>query len=148
MLFRLVYCSENHLGASDGKMVAGLNDILAACERNNRRDDITGALLFDTLWFIQILEGERQAVSKTLRRILADERHSDLTVMDARPAERRLFANWWMGVAMLRGGEQDLLSRHGLSRLDPRVMTGDTAIAIAADLAGSGLQRRLAPAAA
>lgn len=148
MLFRLVYCSENHLGASDGKMVAGLNDILAACERNNRRDDITGALLFDTLWFVQILEGERQAVSKTLRRILADERHSDLTILDARPAEHRLFANWWMGIAMVRAGEQDVLSRHGLKRLDPRTMSGDTAVAIATDLAVSGLQRRLAPAAA
>src|SRR3954469_19699016 len=99
MLSRLIYHSENHLGAADGKMIASLNSIMDASNRNNERDGITGALLFDTLWFVQILEGEREKISATLRRILRDQRHDEVTVMDCRPVDHRQFSKWWMGLA-------------------------------------------------
>lgn len=148
MLTRLIYHSENHLGAADGKMIAGLNAIMDASNRNNQRDGITGALLFDTLWFVQILEGEREAVSAVVRRIMSDERHDAVTIMDARPASERLFGNWWMGLALLRDEHKTVLARHGLAKLDPRKMPGEQAIALALDLAQSGLNRRLTPTAA
>ena len=144
MLTRLIYHSENHLGSSGGKMIASLNSILDASNRNNQRDGITGALLFDTMWFIQILEGEREAISATLRRIMGDERHDAITVMDARPIETRQFGNWWMGLAMLRGDGDALLARHGLgARLDPRQMSGDQTMALAVDMANGSLNRRI-----
>ena len=148
MLARLVYHSENHLGAFDGKMIAELNVIMEASNRNNERDGITGALLFDPLWFVQILEGDREAISTTLRRITTDERHDKITVMDARPIEERQFGNWWMGLAMLRGDKSALYARHGMGpRLDPRSMTGDQVVALARDLSGAGLDRGLTAAA-
>jgi hypothetical protein len=106
-------------------------------------------LLFDELWFVQILEGEREAVSATLRRIIDDERHANLTIMDARPIEQRLFGNWWMGLSFLRGDMSALYLKHGIGeRLDPRRISGDQALALAVDLAASGLDRRLATEAA
>jgi len=152
MLTRLVYHSENHLGArgavasgSKVAMIDDLNTILAASQRNNEKAGVTGALLFDTVWFIQILEGEREAVSAVLRRIMGDERHDELTVMDCRPAEARLFGNWWMGFAMLRGDNGALFARHGIgARLDPRSMSGDQAVGLAKDLAAAGLDRKVA----
>ncbi len=144
MLTRLIYHSENHLGSTGGKMIADLNTIMDASNRNNQRDGITGALLFDTLWFIQVLEGEREAISATLRRIMGDERHDGVTVMDARPIAARAFGNWWMGLAVLRGDSQPLFARHGLgTRLDPRKMSGEQTMALAADLANGQLNRRL-----
>src|SRR5215213_2841436 len=101
MLTRLIYHSENHLGASGSTMIAELNDILDVSNRNNERSGLTGALLFDTLWFVQILEGEREAVSATFRRIAADTRHDGVTLMDVRPVDKRLFGNWWMGLCLL-----------------------------------------------
>lgn len=134
MLTRLVYHSENHLGAADGKMIAELNAIMKASERNNQRDGITGALLFDTLWFVQILEGEREAVSNALRRILRDTRHDAVTIMETVAIPERQFAQWWMGLALLRGDQSALLARHGLTRLDPRLMSGAQATGLALDL--------------
>lgn len=149
MLSRLIYHSENHLGVADGKMIASLNAIMDASNRNNERDGITGALLFDTLWFVQILEGERETISATLRRILADQRHDAVTIMDCQPIEDRLFANWWMGLGLLRGDNSDLYARHGLGkRLDPRIMSGDQTMALALDLSRVGLNRRVNSAAA
>lgn len=145
MLTRLVYHSENHLGAGGGGMIDGLTAILETSRRRNEKDGVTGALLFDTLWFIQVLEGEREAVSATLRRIARDERHDELVVMDCRPAETRLFGNWWMGFAMLRGDNGALYARHGIGpKLDPRKISGDQAVAVARELAGEGFGRQTA----
>ena len=149
MLTRLIYHSENHLGAADGKMIGALNAIMDVSNRNNERDSITGALLFDTLWFIQILEGEREAVSATLRRISGDARHDAVTIMDARPVEQRLFGTWWMGLALLRGDQSALYARHGIgSRLDPRKLSGEQTVALALDIAKNGLNRQAASSAA
>jgi hypothetical protein len=149
MLTRLIYHSENHLGLENGKMIADLNAIMDAANRNNEKNNITGALIFDTLWFVQILEGERVAVSETLRRIMTDSRHDAITVMDARPIAERQFSNWWMGLALLRGDSGGLYARHGLgTRLDPRTMTGEQTVALALDLAKTGLNRRLTATAA
>ncbi|MGN6573498.1 MAG: BLUF domain-containing protein [Pseudolabrys sp.] len=144
MLTRLVYHSENHLGADGGAMIADLNAILDASNRNNKKAGITGALIFDTLWFVQILEGEREAVSATLCRIVGDQRHDAVTVMDCRPAAARLFGNWWMGLALLRGDQSALLGRHELSGFNPREMSGDQAVSLALDLAAGGLNRKVA----
>lgn len=144
MLTRLVYHSENHLGAIDGRMIASLNAIMDASNRNNERDGVTGALLFDTLWFVQILEGEREAISATLRRILSDERHDAVTIMDCRPIDDRLFANWWMGLGLLRGDNSELYARHAIGpRLNPRVLSGDQAVALALDISRVGLNRHV-----
>ncbi len=145
MLTRIIYHSQNHLGADGRGMIKELNTILAASQRNNEKASITGALIFDTLWFIQILEGEREVVSATLCRIMRDSRHDELTVMDCRPAEQRLFANWWMGFAMLRGENGDLFARHGIgTRLDPRKLSGEQIVSLALELAGRGLERKIA----
>jgi len=143
MLTRLIYHSENHLGADGGGMIKDLNTILSAAQRNNEKAGITGALLFDTLWFIQILEGERDVVSATLRRIMRDERHDELVVMDCRPADKRLFDTWSMGFAMLRGDDGTLYARHGIGkRLNPRVISGEQALSLAVELATVRLERK------
>jgi hypothetical protein len=144
MLTRLIYHSENHLALSNRKLIAGLNGIMDRAYRNNQRDGITGALLFDTLWFVQILEGEREMVSMTLRRIMADERHDAVTVMDCRPINERLFAKCWMGLAMLHGDNQALYARHGMTGFNPRVMTEGQVIGLACDLDRIGLARQVA----
>ncbi|MDO9411177.1 MAG: BLUF domain-containing protein [Pseudolabrys sp.] len=147
MLSRLIYHSENISGGLEGKMMGDLNKIMDASVRNNQRDGITGALLFDPIWFVQILEGEREAISATLRRIMPDPRHDAVTVMDCAPIESRLFGNWWMGLANMNV-HSALLARHGLGpRLDPRKMSGAVTLALAVDVARAGLNRQVAAAA-
>jgi len=144
MLTRLIYHSENHLslGVGTDQMIAGLNSLLEVCVRNNERDGLTGALLFDSLWFVQILEGERQAITATMRKISDDARHAAVNVMSVEAVSHRAFANWWMGIAALPG--IDVLNRHMIGRFDPRDLTGPQVLAIATDLAADGLNRRLA----
>ncbi len=145
MLTRLIYHSENISGGLEGKMMADLKNIMAASQRNNERDGITGALLFDQIWFVQILEGDREAVSTALRRIMPDPRHDAVTVMDCATVDSRLFGNWWMGFANMEGAHAPLLAKHGLgTRLDPRKMSGAVSLALALDVARTGLNRQVA----
>jgi hypothetical protein len=141
MLTRLIYHSENRL--VEGHPTAELNAILAVSNLHNQRDGITGALMFDAHWFIQILEGERERVSATLGRLFADPRHAAVTVIDVQPVENRMFGDWWMGGANLQGENDVLLARHRLGpQLDPRKMSGRHAVALALDIAKNGLLDR------
>lgn len=122
MLSRLIYHSR----------VAGefssdtLNSILVTCEQNNSRDAVTGALLFNSVWFVQVLEGEREVLSRTLSRLFHDARHTNVTVMDVRPTEERMFEKWWMGAAALDGLDPAFLKAHGIdSQFDPRRLNGE-----------------------
>lgn len=98
-LARLIYISENQLDPARGSMVRQLGDILGASNRNNRANDITGALVFDDKWFVQALEGERRAVWRTFERIGEDERHAGTNLIELIAVTDRLFGNWWMGAA-------------------------------------------------
>ncbi len=72
---------------------------MSASNRNNKPKNITGALVFDDLWFLQVLEGDRQDVWHTFERIKDDERHSRVTLAEMCDVKERIFGNWWMGLA-------------------------------------------------
>jgi len=89
---QLLYASNTSRDFTD----AMLHDVLAASRRNNSACGITGILLYVSGGFMQVLEGEAQAVQATFARICADKRHWNTTVLLDREAPRA-FAEWSMG---------------------------------------------------
>jgi hypothetical protein len=73
-----------------------LNQILSVSRRNNERDQITGALICRADLYLQMLEGPRAAVTATFQRILADDRHLDVTLIGSGDITWRLFPRWHM----------------------------------------------------
>jgi hypothetical protein len=115
-IFRIVYFSENHLDYLDydaDGVKAQLETILKSSQSNNERDGITGALIFDDLWFIQVLEGDRETVWKTFDRIRSDGRHHGVTIVDARDVEAREFGEWSMALITRNAGTAALLDEFG-----------------------------------
>ena len=99
-LVRLIYYSENRLDAVGGQsQLDVLKDILEASQRNNAKRAITGALVFDDLWFYQALEGEREVVWQTFMTILDDPRHGEVVLGECVAIETRLFGQWAMRLA-------------------------------------------------
>ncbi len=94
ILIRLTYFSRNHLDRFNGPMDDRVAEILATSVANNRRDEISGALVYDSKWFAQIIEGREGVVSRTFERILRDQRHADIALVatsasfGARPRKR------------------------------------------------------------
>jgi len=58
-----------------------LKNILDTSVRNNKRDGITGVLLYHDEMFFQVLEGPKAAVQHCFARILRDRRHANVSRM-------------------------------------------------------------------
>lgn len=87
MLFRVVFVSE--LVADAGQTTRSVAEILGACQRNNRRDEITSALIFHHGEAAQMVEGKRVDVDRLLTRVSRDPRHRNLRVLHDRPVLKR-----------------------------------------------------------
>ena len=96
-LFRLIYYSKNSaVNLDDLHLRADLKDILETAKRNNMASGVTGALLFNQVYFAQVLEGDRKSVTETFCRIIKDPRHSDHVILNASTISQRRFADWSM----------------------------------------------------
>ena len=62
----------------------------------NVLDGVTGLLVYNGREFLQVIEGAESAIDDLMRRLLADPRHSALTVEDERFIEPREFPQWAM----------------------------------------------------
>jgi hypothetical protein len=79
-----------------------LRELLTVCEENNRRDEISGMLLYKDGNFMQVLEGSADVVHRTHTRILTDRRHAGLITLLQGPQAERQFPEWSMGFRDLR----------------------------------------------
>jgi len=83
-------------------------DLLALLElsrRKNTPEGITGLLLYRDGNFMQVLEGEEQAVVATHARILRDTRHDGFITLLKESIEQRTFGDWSMGFRDLNSTE-------------------------------------------
>ncbi|CAO4154393.1 BLUF domain-containing protein [Methylorubrum extorquens] len=143
MIHQLVYYSRNTVPESGRSMISNMREILSASQRNNGRDGITGFLIFDKTYFIQILEGERSRVTDTYNRIARDSRHSTATIINVRDVPARLFPNWTMGGAMRTPEVQEVYLQHGFGgTLQPNRLKSDQVISLALDLQAFEVSRR------
>ncbi len=92
MLCRIVYSSQ----AAPDLLATELESLLARARASNESDGITGALIFVDGVFMQVLEGQRDAVEALMARIASDTRHSEVTVFHRADIEQRAFASWCM----------------------------------------------------
>ena len=97
-VYKIVYCSRNRLG--DARQSAdGLRTILALARENNKRHNVSGALLFNNGFFAQVLEGRQEDVLKIYEHIACDHRHCDLVILQSGYGGARDFADWSMAYA-------------------------------------------------
>lgn len=121
MLFQLGYVST----AANEMSREGLIAILEVARRINRGHGLTGLLLFHAGSFLQVLEGEQDAVRETYARISADRRHTDLQLLFEEAITERQFADWSMGFQALDGNELLEFPRADGSTPDLRSMADD-----------------------
>ena len=88
---RLIYRSQPF--GFDHAMLAG---ILLSARRNNRRDDITGALICRQDVYLQLIEGPPDRIDTLYAKIERDDRHCDVRLMLTEDASERMFAGWDM----------------------------------------------------
>jgi hypothetical protein len=99
-LFELLYVStQNKESAYE---VAA---ILESSVRHNKRNAITGMLLYCGGNFMQVLEGDEVDVMETYSRIQNDKRHHDVMNLMASEIPSRNFDKWSMGFKHISASE-------------------------------------------
>lgn len=131
---QLTYLSRNTLMGNADALNGQLSAILDVSGRNNGRDSITGYLVSDGAWFLQILEGDHEKVMEALVRIRFDARHSDVAIVSTREIRTRSFPHWSMGGSVKTPAMRAIFKRHGLDRVDPAALTAPSILALAMDL--------------
>jgi hypothetical protein len=94
-LERLIYVSR---APSSGE--AELQRIIGTSQVNNRRRDLTGALAYTGRHFVQVLEGDPQALSALLQSLQSDDRHDGLRVLMRRAVAQRKYDGWAMELVL------------------------------------------------
>ena len=130
-LVRLIYASRPAHELSMDQIDA----ILEASVRKNSSAGITGILCYEGGYFLQCLEGSRDAVNELYRTIVRDERHHDAMLLQFGPIGARDFGSWAMGFVSSLSHEQAQILRHSLNEVfNPFTMTGENAHALLLEL--------------
>jgi hypothetical protein len=96
-MLRLTYvstCAPN-LSLSD------VRAILNVAKKANEAASVTGMLYWSREYFMQTLEGDRGAVTKSFVALCNDPRHTDVELIRATDTRTRWFPDWSMGFTQL-----------------------------------------------
>ena len=119
-MYRIVYVSA----ATHSFSKTDLLDLLTKAREKNQRLGITGMLLYKDGHFIQLLEGDQQAVKGLLGTISADPRHSGTIVMIEEETDGRLFGDWSMGFRDY--ADPEVQKTPGFSKFMNKPLSADT----------------------
>ena len=92
-MLQLIYASAATVRFS----VADLKHLLAIARANNESLGVSGMLVFQEGSFLQIIEGEDDAVLSLFTKIEKDERHCNINMLLRSQIEERSFGEWQMG---------------------------------------------------
>ncbi|MGP9556600.1 BLUF domain-containing protein [Psychrobacter sp. AOP7-A1-24] len=71
-----------------------LNDISETAVERNQIDNVTGILCYGNGYFLQCVEGSEQALTNLKNRLIVDDRHKELKVLNFSAITKRRFASW------------------------------------------------------
>ena len=132
-LHRLLYYSaaSHRFPTAAAEQDAEIAQIVLTSVTHNSAAGVTGLLLVHQNWFLQTLEGPAEAVMTTYGRILSDQRHEAPTIIEAAPAQERLFSVWNMCARRLHRADDAILSTLDLKGVfEPRKLSGAKALAL------------------
>jgi Sensors of blue-light using FAD len=124
-VYRLMYRSVDVIPAANRK--AELGRLFTEARYRNKAQRITGALLVDGDWFVQVLEGDERPVRALFATIERDARHESVALLESGTVPARVFAHWAMARVSEDGGPDIPLIAHtdGISRAAGRPTTPD-----------------------
>lgn len=123
-LVRLIYKSK----VREGFDPKDIETILNKARVNNAKKNVTGLLCFNKKHFLQCLEGSRKVVNDVYHKILNDERHSDIILLNYSEIEEREFDEWSMAYMPQSSLTSPLnLKYSGTPNVDPYEISGESA---------------------
>ena len=97
MLVRLLYVSKP-VGPITTYVTTSILEVSSV---NNKKSDITGVLCQGSGIYLQVLEGQRSAISALFSQIMADTRHNRVEILCLEEIEHRRYGQWSMALVQL-----------------------------------------------
>ena len=91
-LCQLIYISQ--ITSTGLSSPSTLNDISEVAIERNQADNVTGILCYGNGYFFQCAEGSEQDLTNLKNRLLLDDRHKELKILDFSAIAERRFAGW------------------------------------------------------
>lgn len=92
-LIHIVYVSSSSGRLSEEE----LEEFLSEIRRRNQQLEVTGLLLYNDGFFIQVIEGAQDTIENLFQVIKKDRRHSNIVKLLEEPISSRAFPDWSMG---------------------------------------------------
>ena len=90
-----------------------LDELLKSIRAKNKKNNITGLLLYNDGMFIQVIEGDVKRIIDLFELVKSDARHKNIVELLKEPIKKRSFPDWSMGFKRITN--EDLKSIHGFS---------------------------------
>ena len=110
-LIHIVYISISHRDLSEKELSDFLRDIRA----KNKKNNVTGLLLYNEGSFIQVIEGKKKTIQTLFKLVKNDKRHTNIIELLIEPIMERSFPDWSMGFKLINN--KDLEQIPGFSGL-------------------------------
>ncbi|HKL50891.1 MAG TPA: BLUF domain-containing protein [Wenzhouxiangellaceae bacterium] len=120
-LVRAAFCSEANFSSwADPRGVElEISRIMYPAPRL-QADELAGGIFhYGNRFFLQCLEGPREAIEAIYRRNSDDVRHKNTELLVVEPIERRMFPENTMSYVSMRRQLLQLLGRHGVGEFNP-----------------------------
>lgn len=141
-MLRLTYVSR----AADSLDSKQLTEILKQARINNTEKGITGILVFNKNYFLQCVEGSRIAINELLNALVADNRHHDLQIIEAREVNERIWGEWSMDYVSPNPSNRSLFLKYSSSQdFNPYLMSARSTEWLLHALSEAQHQRKSAP---
>jgi hypothetical protein len=95
MIFHLLYISQKTPIYNEEM---DLDKIIKRSNERNQENEITGMLVKNGNFFIQLLEGNEKSVLRVYDDISRDRRHSNVKTLMTFKNSTRIFPDWYMGL--------------------------------------------------
>ena len=110
---RIIYFSRSALDKDPVTREEQQLQLVRTSRRQNEFALITSVLVLDKGWFTQMVEGDRDALNQTFKRITSDNRHKDIRIVEWREVPRPDLLRS-LELIDRRSGMNDILDKYNL----------------------------------
>ena len=123
ILINLIYISR----VSNNISSETLNKILNEARINNQRHGVSGVLLFNANYFLQIIEGARPVINQLLTNLINDDRHQEIEVVHCGEINKREWGDWSMAYASPSKSNLPIFLKYSVSaEFNPYMMSTES----------------------
>jgi len=119
MLHRMVLTARSNIDTGPGALNGAFGSVLACCMRTSVAEGLTGGLVVEDGLFLEVLEGNGEALCAYHTQAASDDRLDDLQVLEFVPVLRRDYETWAIATSKAATAQPDLMGAVSEKRAGP-----------------------------